>query len=72
VRSVERILELLDQMGQQAGREPNPLPAPPPVDLENVTPAMEDLVRRLLAASGTETPEPPKRRARKPQKKKDG
>jgi hypothetical protein len=70
VSSVERVLELLDQMGQKAGLEPKTIPAPPPVDPESVTPVMEDLVRRLLAASEAEPPEPSKRVARKPRKKK--
>lgn len=68
--SVERVLELLDQMGQRAGLEPKPIPAPPPVDPESVAPVMEDLVRRLLAANGTEPPGPPKGQSRKPRKKK--
>jgi transcriptional regulator with XRE-family HTH domain len=81
--TVERVVAMLEVLGQRAGVKPKHVPAPPEIDLEAVAPIMEDMMRRLLAEmeAGKETGEakpseprepkaPARKRARKPRKKK--
>ena len=74
--TVERVVAMLELLGQRAGVKPKSVPAPPQIDIDLVTPIMEEMVRRLLAEAmepkprEPEEPQAPARRARKPRKKK--
>lgn len=47
--SVERVVAMLELLGQRAGAKVKSVPAPPPIDLDAVAPLMESMMRRLLA-----------------------
>jgi hypothetical protein len=84
--TVERVVAMIELLGQRTGAKVKPMPAPPQVDLDAITPLMEEMMRRLLAERevaeavveaqkeakpGEEKArKPPARRARKPRKKK--
>ncbi|MES1242652.1 MAG: hypothetical protein ABUT39_13640 [Acidobacteriota bacterium] len=74
--TVERVVAMLELLGQRAGVKPKSVPAPPQIDLDAVTPIMEEMVRRLLAEAmepkprEPEEPKAPTRRGRRPGRKK--
>lgn len=51
--TVERVVAMIELLGQRAGARMKPVPAPPvsppEIDLEAFTPMMEELMRRLMA-----------------------
>lgn len=54
--TVERVVAMLELLGERAGVKPRSVPPPPQIDLASLTPVIEDMMRRLLAE--TREPEP--------------
>jgi hypothetical protein len=70
--TVERIVAMLEILSERAGVKPKPPAAAPVIDLESLTPMMEEVVRRLLAETKApdqpeaKAPEAPAKRGRRP------